>query len=167
MIENARHVPLRPVPWDAGIATVAIDEIVSEARTHFGEEGFWPAHPQDNAKDGHSGFYLGAAGMIWGIDYLQRVGATAPRIDFRPVLARLLATTQAEMAGYGDYSTNGSFLFGDLGTALVVMRLATSDAIAGVIHERAATHTPLTVPVVIWGLPRTHMTLGHYAKRTC
>ncbi len=161
MIENARHVPLHPTPWDAGIATVAIDEIVSDALTHFDEEGFWPAHPQDNAKDGHSGFYMGAAGMIWGIDYLQRVGATAPRIDFRPVLARLLATTQAEMAGYGDYSTNGSFLFGDLGTALVVMRLAPSGAIADLIHERAAINLQLPVRELMWGMPGSMLACVH------
>src|SRR5216683_1084534 len=166
MIENARHVPLRPAPWDVGIATVAIDEIVSDALTHFDEEGFWPAHPQDNAKDGHSGFYMGAAGMIWGIDYLQRVGATAPRIDFRPVLARLLATTQAEMAGYGDYSTNGSFLFGDLGTALVAMRLAPAGAIADLIHERAAINLQLPVRELMWGTPGSMLTCVHMAEMT-
>jgi hypothetical protein len=151
MFESARHVPLRPASWDGRIAAVAIDEIVSDALEHFDEEGFWPAHPLDNAKDGHSSVYLGAAGMIWGIDYLRRVGATAAGIDFRPVLTRLLETTQAEMAGYGDYSTNGSFLFGDLGTALVAMRLAPAGAIADLIHERAAINLQLPVRELMWG----------------
>ena len=166
MIDSARHIPLQPLPWDANAVSAAIDEIVSDALIHFDEEGFWPAHPQDNAKDGHSGFYMGAAGMIWGIDYLQRVGATAPRIDFRPVLARLLATTQAEMAGYGDYSTNGSFLFGDLGTALVVMRLAPSGAIADVIHERAAINMRLPVRELMWGMPGSMLACVHMAEMT-
>ena len=40
--------------------------------------------PLDDIKDGHSSFYVGATGMVWGIDYLQRVGATDTRFDFRP-----------------------------------------------------------------------------------
>ena len=75
--------------------------------------------------------------MIWGLDYLQRVGATKAAVDFRPVLPRLLEKTQAEMAGYGDYATLGSLLFGDLGTALVVMRLAPEGSIADLIHAAA------------------------------
>jgi hypothetical protein len=166
MIENTRHVPLRPALWDTGIVTVAIDEIVSDALTHFDEEGFWAAHPMDNTKDGRSDFYMGAAGMIWAIDYLRRVGATAAAIDFRPVLARLLATTQAEMAGYGDYATNGSFLFGDLGTALVVMRLAPSEAIADLIYERAAINTQLPVRELMWGMPGSMLACVHMAEMT-
>src|SRR5712671_5415238 len=166
MIENARHVPLRPAPWDTGIVTVAIDEIVSDALTHFDEEGFWAAHPMDNTKDGRSDFYMGAAGMIWAIDYLRRVGATAAAIDFRRVLARLLATTQAEMAGYGDYATNGSFLFGDLGTALVVMRLAPSEAIADLIYERAAINTQLPVRELMWRMPGSMLACVHMAEMT-
>jgi hypothetical protein len=166
MIESARHVPLRSAPWDAGIVTAAIDEIVSDALIHFDEEGFWPAHPLDNAKDGHSGLYLGAAGMIWGIDYLHRAGATAARIDFRPVLTRLLATTQAEMAGYDDYATNGSFLFGDLGTALLVMRLAPAEAIADLIYARAEINTRLPVRELMWGMPGSMLACLHMAEMT-
>ena len=44
MIESARHVPLRPAPWDARIVAVAIDEIVSDALTHFDEIGERPDH---------------------------------------------------------------------------------------------------------------------------
>ncbi|HYX02423.1 MAG TPA: lanthionine synthetase, partial [Reyranella sp.] len=130
MFESARHVPLGTIPWDAGVAAAAIGEIVSDAIAHFDQEEFWPAHPLDDVKDGTSSVYLGAAGMIWGLDYLRRVGATTAAIGFGAVLPRLLARTQAEMATYGDYSTTGSLLLGDLGTALVVMRLAPTQAIA-------------------------------------
>jgi len=84
--------PLRRYPWDNRHRNGCDRQIVSDALTHFDEKGFWAAHPMDNTKDGRSDFYMGAAGMIWAIDYLRRVGATATAIDFRPVLARLLAT---------------------------------------------------------------------------
>ena len=45
-------------------------------------ERFWPAHPLDDGiGDGHTSFYFGAAGMIWRIDYLARVGATRSSLE--------------------------------------------------------------------------------------
>jgi len=166
MFESARHVPLGTIPWDAGVAAAAIGEIVSDAIAHFDQEEFWPAHPLDDVKDGNSSVYLGAAGMIWGLDYLRRVGATKAAIDFDAVLPRLLARTQAEMATYGDYSTTGSFLFGDLGTALVVMRLAPAQAVADLIHARCEANNHLPVRELMWGMPGSMLACIHMADMT-
>jgi len=153
MIEPSRHVPLRAVPWDAMAAAQAIDEIVADALNHFDGEQFWPAHPRDdNVKDGQSSIYVGAAGVIWALEHLRRLGATTADLDFRPYLPRLLEKTQAEMAGYGDYAVNGSLLFGDMGTALMVMRLAPSPELAGLIHARAEANTQLPIRELMWGL---------------
>jgi hypothetical protein len=43
MIEHARHVPLRPVPWRESDATAAIEDIVADALEHFDPERFWLA----------------------------------------------------------------------------------------------------------------------------
>jgi len=153
MIENARHVPLRPAPWDEGIAALAIDEIMSDALADFSEEAFWPAHPLDDIKDGHSSLYFGAAGVILGLDHLRRIDAIRTAPDFRPALTRLLETTQAEMPTYGDYSSHGSLLLGDLGTALVVMRLAPTPSIADLIYARTEVNTRLPVRELMWGMP--------------
>ena len=166
MIDSARHIPLQPLPWDADTVSMAIDEIVADALTHFEGERFWPAHPLDNVKDGNSSFYFGAAGMIWGLDYLRRVGATTAGSGFGPVLARLLEKTQAEMATYGDYATNGSFLFGDLGTALVVMRLAPAESIADLVYERAEANMRLPVRELMWGTPGSMLACVHMAEMT-
>jgi hypothetical protein len=53
--------------------------------------------------------YFGAAGVIWGLDYLVRLGATRTRLDFRPVLQRLLEASADEFAT-NHYSAHGSFL---------------------------------------------------------
>ena len=125
MIEHARHVPLRPIPWRESEATAAIEDIVADGLEHFDAERFWPAHPLDEGiRDGNTSFYIGATGVIWGIDHLGRVGATKARFDFRPVLPRLLEANQAEVRSHG------SLLFGDLGTALLVMRVDPTPAIA-------------------------------------
>jgi hypothetical protein len=153
MIELPRHVPLRQVPWDQDAAASAIDEIVGDALHHFSGEQFWPAHSRDDGiKDGHSSIYVGAAGVIWALEHLRRVGATNADFDFRPYLPQLLEKTKAEMSAYEDYAVNGSLLFGDLGTALMMMRLDPTPAIADLIHMRATANSQLPIRELMWGM---------------
>ena len=70
------------------------------------------------------------------------------------------------MAGYDDYATNGSFLLGDLGTALVVMRLAPAGAIADLVYTRAEINTRLPVRELMWGLPGSMLACVHMAGMT-
>src|SRR5262245_13673340 len=112
MIEPSRHVPLLAALWDQAAAARTIDEIVVDALDHVSGGRFWPAHPLDDGmKDGHSSIYLGAAGVIWALEHLRRLGATKADFDFRAYLPQLLAKTQAEMETYGDYARHGSLLF--------------------------------------------------------
>jgi hypothetical protein len=154
VIDQSRHVPLRPVSWDQIVATQAIDEIIADALDQFGGDQFWPAHPlDDRTPDGHSSIYLGAAGVIWALEHLRRVGATKAEFDFRPYLPRLLEKTKAEMATYGNYANNASLLFSDMGTALLIMRLAPTPTIADLIHARANANTQLPIRELMWGMP--------------
>ena len=73
--------------------------------------------------------------------------------DFRPYLPRLLDRTKAEMATYKDYASNGSLLFGDLGTALLIMRLEPSSTLADLIQMRANANSELPIRELMWGLP--------------
>jgi hypothetical protein len=167
MIDHARHVPLRPVLWSESGAAAAIEDIVADGLAHFDAERFWPAHPLDEGlSDGHTSFYLGATGMIWGIDYLGQVGATNARFDFRPVLPRLMEANRAELPDYDDYAAHGSLLFGDLGTALLVMRLDPSPAIADLIYARADANTTLPVRELMWGMPGSMIASLHMATMT-
>ena len=167
MIEQARHVPLRPVRWSESEATVAIEDIVADGLQHFDAERFWPAHPLDEGvRDGHTSFYFGATGVIWGIDYLGRVGATMTRFDFRPVLPRLMEANRAELPNHGDYAAHGSLLLGDLGTALLVMRLDPTPAIADLIYARAKANTTLPVRELMWGIPGSMIACAHMATMT-
>jgi hypothetical protein len=153
MIDQARHVPLRLLRWDAGDAAKAIDEIVTDALERFSPERFWPAHPQDDGcADGNSSIYFGAAGVIWGLEYLTSMAPHAGA-DFRPVLRGLLRKTWEEMATFGDYAQTGSLLFGDLGTAMVIMRLAPEAFIADHVYARASANMQLPVRELMWGLP--------------
>jgi Lanthionine synthetase C-like protein len=154
MTEQSRHVPLRALRWDAADAAKAMEEIITDAIGHFSPERFWPAHPLDEGcKDGNSSIYFGAAGVIWGLEYLTRAVAPDAGADFRPVLRSLLKKTWEEMATFGDYAQTGSLLFGDLGTALLIMRLTPEPFIADHIYARASANIELPIRELMWGLP--------------
>jgi hypothetical protein len=153
MFENSRHLPLRPPAWDPGEASNAIQEIVCDALDHFDREYFWPAHPlEDGVSDGNTSLYCGATGVIWALQYLARIGATGTSHDFRSVLPRLIDANRTEFAQQ-EYSNHGSLLFGDMGTALLAMRVEPALAIADAIYARANANTELPVRELMWGMP--------------
>src|SRR5690348_12801272 len=116
MIDPFRHVPLRATPWSAADAAAAIEEIVQDAIRFFDAERFWPAHPREDGRPhGTANLYWGAAGVIWGLDYLARIGATSTRLDCRGALPRLLETAATQTATHGDYAAHGALLMNDLG----------------------------------------------------
>jgi hypothetical protein len=169
VIEHARHVPLRPIPWREREAAAAIEDIVADGLEHFDAERFWPAHPLDEGiRDGHTSFYFGATGVIWSINYLVRVGATNARFDFRPVLPQLMEANQAELARLKrkDCAAHGSLLFGDLGTALLVMRVGPTPAIADLVYARADANTTLPVRELMWGTAGSMIACCHMAGMT-
>jgi len=166
MPETARHVPLRPLRWSAGEASAAIEEIAADALAQFDGERFWPAHPlEDGLPDGTTSFYMGATGVIWALDYLRRVGATRASFDFAPVLPRLIERNRAEFAEQG-YSAHGSLLFGDLGTALAVMRLRGTPALADAVYARADMNTALPIRELMWGMPGSMLACIHMHEMT-
>ena len=166
MIDPSRHVPLRSIPWSPSEASAAIEEIVADATLHFDAERFWPSHPrEDGAPDGLANLWIGAAGMIWGLDYLARSGATRTCLDFRAVLPRLLEAGAAEFATY-KYAAHGAFLLGDLGTALVAMRTAPSADVAELVHERCERNSALPIRELMWGLPGSMLACVHMDAMT-
>src|SRR5437667_7817977 len=140
MIVLGRHRALAQDAWSELTARAAIEEIATDAIAHFDPDRFWPGHPSgEREEDGDPSFYKGAAGVIWALDYLHRVGATRVAEDFRPVLPRLLerTITNFESNSPADYAKHGSLLFGDMGTALLAMRLAPTPGLADLVHARA------------------------------
>jgi hypothetical protein len=166
MFEKSRHMPLRPLAWDPGEASVAIQEIVRDALGHFDPERFWPAHPQeDGLPDGNTSLYCGATGVIWALQYLARIGAARTSHDFRPTLPRLMDTNRAEFAQQ-IYPNHGSLLMGDMGTALLAMRLDPSPTIADAIYVRANANTELPIRELMWGMPGSMLACTFMSEMT-
>ncbi|MGN6377327.1 MAG: lanthionine synthetase C family protein, partial [Gaiellales bacterium] len=77
LFDAPSHEPPAGDPWTERAARAAISEIVSDAEQAFDPAGLWPAHPLD--EDGErlppqTALYMGAAGVVWALDWLQRAG---------------------------------------------------------------------------------------------
>jgi hypothetical protein len=155
--------------WDAADVRLAIEEIVSDTLAHFNLAEGWPAHPMDEkTPDGSASFYLGATGAIWALHYLQRVGRAHVPIDLRSVLPSLLARIKDEFTPerLGDYAAHGSLLFGDMGTALVAMRIDPRPEYAELIAQRVEANNHLPVRELMWGTPGSMLACVHMHEMT-
>src|SRR5439155_22056037 len=61
---------------------------------------------------------------------------------------------------------HGSLLFGDMGAALVAMRLAPTPILADLVHRRAEANTGLPIRELMWGMPGSMLAAIHMAEMT-
>ena len=159
MYDAARHAPLTAVDWDPAAAGAAIAEIVADALATFDPKRYWPAHPMDDgAPDGTTGLYLGAAGMLWGLDFLAREGAADHGLDLTSVLPGLLEANRTEFDAVARMSGvelhRASWLFGDPPILLMQMRSGDPSA-AGELHRRIEIGLDLPPLELMWGFAGT------------
>jgi len=147
-----RHEPLAEIPWDESVVRAAICDIVEDAVSHFDPENLWPVHPGDETPFPVAGLYMGAAGVIWALDHLKRVGAADYDFDFRAVLPALAERDNVwlKQMPLGAY---GSLLMSDLGPLLLAMRLAPDAATAERIFARCEDNNELPLLDLLWGTP--------------
>lgn len=92
LFDPASHEPLADRAWEPGRVRAAIAEIIARTEASFDEEALWPAHPLD-LEDGPlprvTTLYLGAAGVIWALHELRRMGAAELRREWRDVATAL------------------------------------------------------------------------------
>jgi len=169
MIVLGRHRPLTQEAWSELAVRATIEEIATDAIAHFDPDGFWPGHPSgEREEDGDPSFYKGAAGVIWALDYLHRVGATRVAEDFRPAMPKLMERTIAdfEISFPTDYEKHGSLLRGDMGAALLAMHLAPTSSLADLVHDRAEANNDLPIRELMWGMPGSMLAAIHMAEMT-
>ena len=159
MFDPARHAPLTTTPWSPDAVRAAIQAIVADAEAHFSPEGWWPAHPMDeHMPDGMPALYVGAAGMIWGMDFLRREGAAAHGLDFGPLLPGLLKTTTAQTAqmlpAFGMEPQRASYLFGEPPILLLMIRAGAPGA-ADDLYRRIDGALDLPILELMWGAAGT------------
>jgi len=155
MYEEARHEALIEEDWDEDRAVRVIDEIVRDTRERFDQHKLWPIHPLDKFRDNLTEplkmLYFGAAGVIWALDYLNKVGATAVKEDYSMALNELALKNRVEMA-LSERQT-ASYWMGDVGILLVHWRLFPTDGLADAIHRAVLANVDNPTREFMWGAP--------------
>jgi hypothetical protein len=122
LFDPASHEPLVKTPWSESRARAAIAAIVVDAENAFDGEALWPAHPLDDEVTSAETLtlYLGASGVIWALDELERRGAAELRRTWAPTAVALHERYLA--VSLGDPAP--SLFEGESGILLVAHRLA-------------------------------------------
>lgn len=157
MYQPARHEPLIEAEWNQEPARAAIDWIVSDTHERFDPQTLWPIHPLDKFSDNRSPpcrmLYFGAAGVIWALSYLNRVGATEVTHDYTTTLAELAPENRADL----NLSEPNSFsyLMGNVGIQLVQWQIDPSAELADAIYQAVERNSENPAREFMWGAPGT------------
>jgi lanthionine synthetase-like protein len=130
LFEPTSHEPLVETPWSEKAARAAIAAIVADAESAFDDEALWTAHPLD--EDGEplrspTSLYLGASGVIWALDELERLEAAELTSSWATTAVALHERYVANPDFRDELGLEGpvpSLLAGESGILLVAHRLA-------------------------------------------
>ncbi|HEX2542074.1 MAG TPA: LanC-like protein [Caldimonas sp.] len=162
LFDPARHEPLTTDPWDEAAARAAVRSIVRDIEEHGGSQGAWRVHPLDVEGDvprtGFKSLYLGRAGVLWALAYLQREGAAETSLD-------LAAAIAAADAAYPSDPDTGepvpSYFLGEVGILLVLWRLTGSAEAANRLHVAVASNIANPTHEALWAAPGTMIAAWH------
>src|SRR3984893_8311691 len=100
--------------------------------------------------------YIGAAGVIWALEHLARIGASDRKRTFDAVLVDLIEPNRRIMSHPGHGS--GSFLMGDAGILFTHWRSSGSSTSVELLARAIAGNRDNPVLEFMWGSPGTMLT---------
>ena len=167
LFEPDRHEALCDTAWDASRAREAIQSIVHDIERNRLAEGHWPLHPLDDEGDeprgGFKGLYLGCAGVLWALWYLQREGAVELGSDPREGIRQVDAAYQA------DPDTGKivpSYYMGEVGILLVRWRLTGSTVATDRLYASIKSNIQNPANEAYWAAPGTMVAAWHLWQAT-
>jgi hypothetical protein len=163
-----RHEPLSPLPWQAERAHEALRTIVRDIEHHQMGPGVWPVHPGDLGSEpvpptAYHSVYLGGAGVVWALSYLQRAGAV--QLDRDPALD-IDAVVQAYRAAPDTGSVVPSFFLGEVGVLLVQWRLRGEASVAEQLFDAVRANIANPTNEALWAAPGTMLAAWHLWQAT-
>ena len=159
LFDPQRHERLNAAQWSENAARRAIETITRDCEDRFSPDGLWPPHPLDldgrPAREPFTMLYLGAAGVIFALDFLARRGLARPTKRFASVLASLEERNREQIGSVE------SFLMGRSGILLMKHRMAPSRENAIRIASSVAANADHPSREFLWGAPGTmHVALA-------
>jgi lantibiotic modifying enzyme len=154
--------PLVDTPWDEGRVRDRIAEIVTDTDGALrGPRLLWRADSWDNwhATSPMKSLYVGAAGVLWGLDQLRRRAYRETTLDLADLALRNLALFR-EKPDFIKVTKlpeprEAALLTGEAGILLVAWRLAPSDELADDLFALVRANVDNEAEEVMWGSPGT------------
>lgn len=163
LFEPGRHEVLDCTPWRAARVRDAIAEIVEDVVRNRADHGAWPVHPLDDEGDaprtGFKGLYLGSAGVLWALSYLQREGAAK-----LGTIDPIEGIRNADVAYRNDPDTGRrapSYFLGHAGILLLRWQATGARSVADELHDVVASNIDNPTREPLWGAPGTMMAAWH------
>jgi hypothetical protein len=154
--------PLTEERWDAERAAQRIREIVADTDDGLrGPKLLWRADSWDgwHGTSPMKNLYVGAAGVLWGLERLRSRGHAKTRLDLAHLAERTLELFHARpdyMKGLKLPAERASSLAcGEVGILLVAWQLTREAALADDLYERVRANVDNEVEEVMWGAPGT------------
>ena len=171
LFDPSAHESVTDDPWNEERVRAAVREIVAEVdRGYDAARGSWPLHARDAGGDDDEyagtshGVYLGAAGMLWALDHLARVGAAESSIDLRAAAAGLHDGYLRRC--HAPVEPMPSVWVGESGVLLVAETIAPgcsdTDALLAAVRANARNETL----EILWGAPGTMIAAREMHRRT-
>jgi hypothetical protein len=170
LVDPDAHERLTETSWNAERARAAVAAIVSETEGAFDADELWAPHPLDEEEDEPplrrvASLYLGASGVIWALQALERASVAGARRDWAGVAVTLPDRYRSEP----DFPKEGvvpSLWMGEAGILLVAHTLAPAawqeERLLEVV--RANAHHPSLE--FNWGSPGTMLAAQVMFERT-
>ena len=165
--DPGRHEPLCGDAWDAARARAALEAIVGEIEQARTGDAGWPVHPLDSEGDvpasGFKSLYLGSAGVLWALWYLQRRGAVRLTLDPGEGVR---AACDAYRAAPDTGEVVPSYFLGEVGLLLVRGCLTGWPQVADELHESIRSNIANPTNEALWAAPGTMVAAWHVWEAT-
>ena len=147
--------------WDEERALAGIRKVVADADAAFGGESLWPAAEWDSWRTPTplKTLYVGAAGVIWGLDALARRGYAEPQTDLAAAAESTVEAWRREPDFMAEVELpsrkESGLLSGETGILLVAWHLTHRKELADDLYERVRENEDSEAEEVMWGTPGT------------
>jgi lantibiotic modifying enzyme len=155
------HEPLTDQAWDDDRAREAIRGIVADADRAFDPDGLWPAEEWDSWQTTPplKNVYVGAAGVLLGLDLLRRRGQAETGIDLVAATRRTLEVWR-EHPDFEQWTglpphPQSALLTGQSGLLLVAWRVEASAELADDLFALVRGNMGNEAVEIMWGAPGT------------
>jgi Lanthionine synthetase C-like protein len=147
------HEPLVDAAWDSDAVARCVASICADAESALRPGWWWPWHPLDLVEDDPDvvhGVYLGAAGVVWALDRLARLGLHSAGRDYGRLAVDVLDGYRSRPE-FDD--PQRSLWMGELGVALVAWLLAPDSAVRDRLGSLVRLRPDEDTLELMWGSP--------------